>query len=101
MLQVRSGPVVKAPSTNGPQGIFSKMNRATVANRWNLELLEDYHQRLKKDPASVDESWRIFFEGYELGQSNNGPPAPRSVASHDGEVVAGGLDLDAARAQAA
>jgi 2-oxoglutarate dehydrogenase E1 component len=65
------------------------MNRSTVANRWNLELIEAYHQRWRDDPASVDESWRIFFEGYELGR-NGGPP--------DG---AGSVDPDAGRAQAA
>ena len=43
------------------------MERATVANRWNLDLIEDYYDRWRKDPASVEESWRIFFEGYELG----------------------------------
>ena len=41
------------------------MERATVANRWNLDLIEDYYDRWRKDPASVEESWRIFFEGYE------------------------------------
>ena len=49
------------------------MNRSTVANRWNLDLIEENHQRWRNDPASVDESWRIFFEGYELGQSGGGP----------------------------
>ena len=65
------------------------MERATVANRWNLDLIEDYYDRWRKDPASVEESWRIFFEGYELG--------------HTGRRTAGGgaCDLDAARAQAA
>lgn len=65
------------------------MNRPTVANRWNLELIEDYHQRWRNDPASVDESWRIFFEGFELGRTGGAPAGP------------GGLDPDAGRAQAA
>jgi len=30
------------------------------------ELLEKYH----RDPASVDESWRRFFEGFEFCQKN-------------------------------
>src|SRR3954471_12836198 len=64
------------------------MNRSTVANRWNLELIEANYQRWRSDPASVDESWRLFFEGYELGQSGDG------MARAD-------VDLDAARAQAA
>ena len=65
------------------------MNRSTVANRWNLDLLEENYQRWRNDPASVDETWRIFFEGYELGQSA-GDGVPRTD-----------VDQDAARAQAA
>ncbi len=64
------------------------MERATVANRWNLDLIEDYYARWRKDPGSVEESWRNFFEGYELGHQAGGPP----VAA---------VDLEAARAQAA
>src|SRR3954452_24470311 len=64
------------------------MNRSTVANRWNLDLIEENHQRWRNDPTSVDETWRIFFEGYELGHSGDG------IAGVD-------VDQDAARAQAA
>src|SRR3954449_7041242 len=64
------------------------MNRSTVANRWNLDLIEANYQRWRADPGSVDESWRLFFEGYELGQSGDG----RARAD---------VDHDAARAQAA
>src|SRR3954449_9929694 len=64
------------------------MNRSTVANRWNLDLIEANYQRWRADPGSVDESWRLFFEGYELGHSGDG------VARVD-------VDHDAARAQAA
>src|SRR3954471_16324012 len=62
------------------------MNRSTVANRWNLDLIEANYQRWRTDPASVDESWRLFFEGYELGQSGDGR-------------AGGDVDHDAARAQ--
>src|SRR6478672_2656268 len=64
------------------------MNRSMVANRWNLDLIEENHQRWRNDPASVDETWRIFFEGYELGHSGDG-------------VVRADVEHDAARAQAA
>src|SRR5262245_19185907 len=64
------------------------MNRSTVANRWNLDLIEANYQRWRTDPASIDDSWRLFFEGYELGQSGDG------MARSD-------VDHDAARAQAA
>src|SRR5437763_15941100 len=74
------------PASDPTQGSFP-MNRSTVANRWNLDLIEANYQRWRTDPASVDESWRLFFEGYELGQSGDG------MARDD-------VDHDAARAQA-
>jgi 2-oxoglutarate dehydrogenase E1 component len=46
------------------------MNFGTVGNPWNLELLETYYQRFRQDPSSVDESWRSFFEGFDLGLSH-------------------------------
>jgi 2-oxoglutarate dehydrogenase E1 component len=38
-----------------------------LAARPNLELLETEYQRWRQDPSSVEESWRLFFEGFELG----------------------------------
>ncbi len=67
------------------------MERATVANRWNLDLIEDYYDRWRKDPASVEPSWRIFFEGYDLGHQNGDGTAGPPAASVD----------EASRAQAA
>ncbi len=64
------------------------MNRSTVASRWNLDLIEENHQRWRNDPLSVEESWRAFFEGYELATTASGAPP--------GEV-----DLGAAQAQSA
>jgi 2-oxoglutarate dehydrogenase E1 component len=64
------------------------MERSTVAHPVNLSLIEDYYQRWLKDPTSVDASWRIFFDGYELGQGPRAGSGP-------------GVDPDAARGQAA
>jgi 2-oxoglutarate dehydrogenase E1 component len=50
------------------------MNRSTVANRWNLELIEENYQRWSSEPTSVDATWQAFFEGYALGQSGDGQP---------------------------
>lgn len=38
----------------------------TFASRWNLNLIDANYERWKRDPSSVDESWRIFFEGFDL-----------------------------------
>jgi 2-oxoglutarate dehydrogenase E1 component len=53
-------------------------------NDWNADLLDEYYQRWKQDPASVDSSWSAFFEGFELGSSGTGNgkaegTAPREV----------------------
>jgi len=46
----------------------------SFANRVHLELIEDYHRRWQADPASVDERWQAFFEGFELGGRGTGAP---------------------------
>ena len=51
------------------------MLRATPATRWNLEIIEATYRKWREDPASVDESWRFFFEGFELGASRLAGPA--------------------------
>jgi 2-oxoglutarate dehydrogenase E1 component len=47
--------------------MMSKKMRTSYLNDWNADLLDEYHQRWKKDPASVDSTWSAFFEGFELG----------------------------------
>src|SRR5688572_16428628 len=49
------------------------MSRARFATRWNLDAIEAAYQRWRQDPASVDDGWRLFFEGFELGAA--GVPA--------------------------
>jgi 2-oxoglutarate dehydrogenase E1 component len=36
------------------------------------QYIESLYQAYQKDPASVDPGWRVFFEGFEFGQSGNG-----------------------------
>src|SRR5262249_29487712 len=52
------------------------MLRASLATGWNLEAIESLYQSWQQDPASVDESWRGFFEGFELGVGRLATPAP-------------------------
>src|SRR5947208_4439801 len=51
------------------------MTRPLLATRWNLDAIEDAYQRWHRDPDSVDESWRLFFEGFELGAARTAVPA--------------------------
>jgi 2-oxoglutarate dehydrogenase E1 component len=58
------------------------MSGSTVGSRWNLELIDEYYERWRNDPSSVDASWRHFFEGFEVGASRNGAVAhPQPVPS--------------------
>jgi 2-oxoglutarate dehydrogenase E1 component len=43
--------------------------KTSYLNDWNAGLLDEYYQRWKQDPASVDSSWSAFFEGFELGST--------------------------------
>jgi 2-oxoglutarate dehydrogenase E1 component len=59
------------------------MERSPVATRWNLDLIEDYYGRWRKDPASVDDSWRIFFEAYDLGREAGRDSTTAGEAGHE------------------
>jgi 2-oxoglutarate dehydrogenase E1 component len=56
-------------------------------NDWNADLLDEYYQRWKQDPASVDSSWSAFFEGFELGLSPNRNGEPRIALGREGEIT--------------
>jgi len=45
------------------------------ATQANLGLIEEYFQRWKTDPVSVDDRWQAFFEGLELGGQTPAPAA--------------------------
>ncbi|MBV9645209.1 MAG: 2-oxoglutarate dehydrogenase E1 component [Verrucomicrobia bacterium] len=71
--------------------------KTSYLNDWNADLLDEYYQRWKQDPASVDSSWSAFFEGFELGSSSgrNGKPgiAPeRQSATAELEQLQGRVD---------
>jgi 2-oxoglutarate dehydrogenase E1 component len=53
------------------------MTRASFATRYNLDAIEAAYQRWRDDPSSVDDSWRLFFEGFEFGHGQ----APTAAAA--------------------
>ena len=73
------------------------MNRSTVVNWTNAELIEEKFQKWQQDPASVEDSWQSFFAGYELGNRRE----PSATAPGSSAAVVEGCDPDAARLQAA
>lgn len=49
----------------------------TISTRSNADLIDEYYERWKVDPTSVDDKWNAFFEGFELGLTI--PPKGKSV----------------------
>src|SRR4029077_3125810 len=54
--------------------------RTSIAARANLELIDQNYQGWQEDPASGDQSWAAFVEGFELGSlpQRNGAAATTS-----------------------
>lgn len=48
------------------------MKTSSFAHRANAGLIEQYYENWKQNPETVDASWRIFFEGFELARAGNG-----------------------------
>src|SRR5262245_10621064 len=53
----------------------------TFATHWNQGAIDEAYRRWSQDPASVDVTWRAFFEGFELAARAPGPAdAPAQLA---------------------
>src|SRR5580704_9864129 len=61
--------------------------KTSYLNDWNADLLDEYYQRWKQDPASVDSSWSAFFEGFELGSSASRNGKSGLVADRPQEAI--------------
>src|SRR5438045_323544 len=53
--------------TSTSQDYRYTMTRTSFAGPYNLDAIDQAYQRWREDPTSVDESWRLFFEGFDLG----------------------------------
>jgi 2-oxoglutarate dehydrogenase E1 component len=51
------------------------MIQPSIATRWNLDAIEAAYRQWQQNPAAVDGSWRVFFEGFELGLQTPARPA--------------------------
>src|SRR6516165_9273591 len=59
------------------------MSTGSIANIDNLAVIEAAYRQWARDPASVDASWRWFFEGFELGAAQ----APAGGDARQSSVV--------------
>ena len=47
--------------------------------------IDNLYKKFKTDPSSIEDSWRLFFEGFEFGGNNN-ETANFEVASASGKI---------------
>jgi 2-oxoglutarate dehydrogenase E1 component len=62
------------------------MTPLSFANRWNTGAIEAAYDHWRQDPASVDESWRLFFEGFDLGVRRVAGPSVEATARQTGII---------------
>lgn len=63
-------------------------------NGWNAEFIETQYQRWTADPGSVDEPWRQFFQGFDLGVRAAGErPAPDAAGIGGGRLAGSSIDV--------
>jgi len=64
------------------------LNKFTYATATNAGYIEEQYEKFRKDPASVEASWRQFFEGYEFAASSGAVGAATSGDQEAGKVEA-------------
>jgi 2-oxoglutarate dehydrogenase E1 component len=64
------------------------LNKFTYATATNAGYIEEQYEKFRKDPASVEASWRQFFEGYEFAASSGAVGKATSGDQEAGKVEA-------------
>ncbi len=67
------------------------MDKYSYISNAHSSYIDEMYQAYQKDPASVDESWQRFFEGFEfsLNYKGNGGAAPSNLATNGAQAVNG------------
>lgn len=63
------------------------MDKYSYISNAEVGYLDQLYQNYKKDPASVDESWQKFFEGFEFSQKHYGTNGHGVAAAEDSLTI--------------
>src|SRR5437764_4373732 len=74
-------PVLLASCASRAKMTKQRSDSMSFATRWNQGAIEEAYERWQQDPASVDDTWRAFFEGFELAERS---PAAAEVPTQLG-----------------
>ncbi len=74
------------------------MDTFDFVNRANAEYIDRLYQQYQKDPRSVEDHWKAFFAGFELGLDRTAsgttpPPADSNIGPQTDWSTAGIFDL--------
>ncbi len=72
------------------------MDTFDFVNRANAEYIDRLYQQYQKDPRSVEDHWKAFFAGFELGldrTASSTAPSVEATAPHTDWSTAGIFDL--------
>ena len=64
-----------------------------MSARANADLIDQKYAEWKQDPKLVDDTWAMFFEGFELGLTQPAPVGKNGAGSDPGAEQVGRLDL--------
>jgi 2-oxoglutarate dehydrogenase E1 component len=70
------------------------MDTFDFVNRANAEYIDLQYQQYQKDPRSVDEQWKAFFAGFELGLDRTASAAATAgdTSAHSADTAVGSTD---------
>src|SRR6187551_2864879 len=63
------------------------MDNYSYISNADVGYLDQLYQNYKADPASVDQTWQKFFEGYEFSQQRYGENGKTVVAGEDTQSI--------------
>ena len=58
------------------------MNKLSYIHNAHPQFIESMYAEYQKDPDSIEQGWRQFFEGFELGVSSDGKGQQQLVPDH-------------------
>src|ERR1700684_2721583 len=80
------GTPAQAQYNSAPHGVLSPMDTFDFVNRANAEYIDRLYQQYQKDPRSVEDHWKAFFAGFELGLDRTASTNAPAPVTEDGKT---------------
>ncbi len=64
------------------------MNNYSYIYNAQADYIDEMYRKYSQDPQSVDDAWRLFFEGFDFSYKQNGASSPSALDQKDLSVLA-------------